>query len=116
MPSYPDFHRYYHHRRPSRFLWFAVGAATAALLVKHHQMRSDEQRFGLCRRASIQALHAPLQSHDTNATTSQSWSFGEPQQAQQWEEDKARLMALSRQAGDAVSMLPFQNEFVAHAL
>jgi hypothetical protein len=98
--------RYYRYCRPSRFIWFVLGAGTASWFIKHHQMRygHDEQLIGFCRRAPIQTPPS-LQSHDRNTTTGPQQPSWDQQRSQQWEEDKARLMALSQKAGDTVCLL-----------
>jgi len=116
---HPGFYPY-RRFRPSRLLWFILGGTAATLFIKHREMGSCEDRFRYCRRAQIQAPPSLQQGRDgaiaaspVNATAQnrfppqrdQAWNVGEQQKIQQWDEEKDRLLALGRQAGDTVSDL-----------
>jgi hypothetical protein len=103
---HPGYYRWHSWHRPSRLIWFVLGAGAATWFIKHNDMRygHDEQRIGFCRRAPIQPPPS-LQSHDWNATTGPQNPSWDQQRSRQWEEDKARLMALGQTAGDKVRVL-----------
>lgn len=126
--------------RPSRALWFLIGAATATLWIKHREYRNIERRgYGPCvRQRAIQsasqqqgALAEPSQSNVAPPTSpsqtpetlhsvsrainnlppADGWHFGERRQMEKWEEDKEKLMDFTLRATDAVSICVSVNEF-----
>jgi hypothetical protein len=108
-----DYHHGFHHyrrfRHPSRLLWFIIGGVAATWYIKRKEKHSDEYRFGCCRRPPIQAPQSTQQSNDDGVAQSRFpaprdhvWGAWEQQKADQWEEEKARLLNIGRQAGDTV--------------
>jgi hypothetical protein len=110
-----DWHyRPYHYRGgPSRILWFALGGLAASLWLKHKEAHAYGH-VGYCVRKPIQAspseqpqelptstpnppISVPQASNGKYAT----WGFGQTPPFG-WEEEKERMLALGRQAGDTV--------------
>lgn len=116
-------HYSYRFRGPSRILWFAIGAATASLLLKRTD--SHSRTFGHCRRLQHQT---PLPNSSvpdgtlsddahfaSSAPNSKSVTFlrdiprainnippwGSEQQ-QSWQQEKEHLADISRKVADAV--------------
>lgn len=112
-------YRYNHHwhwhpmhfrRGPSRLVWFFIGAGSATLLIKHKEasLHSDNKRYwGHCFRAPIQVPpslpNSPLQNNTDSSKYPhpQPWGLGD----EQWEADKEKLIAIARQAQDAMADL-----------
>jgi len=78
---------HYWHRRPSRFIWFIIGAATTTFW-----MNRDRVRSGYCHRPPIQPFAVP--------------SGPEVSSNPQWNE-RERMLPLSRKAEDKVSKSAF---------
>lgn len=118
-------HYSYRFRGPSRILWFAIGAATASLLLKRTD--SHSRTFGHCRRLQHQT---PLPNSSvpdgtlsddahfaSSAPNSKSVTFlrdiprainnippwGSEQQ-QSWHQEKEHLADISRKVADAVGV------------
>jgi hypothetical protein len=122
----------YHYHRPSRAFWFLIGAASAALWIKHREHRYAEGRYGPCiRQRAIQPATQqqgvpaePRQSNNAplpppsavqtsealhsvsrvinNIPPAEAWGFGERRQMEKWQEDKEKLMDFTLRATDAV--------------
>ncbi|KAM6495616.1 hypothetical protein JOM56_008322 [Amanita muscaria] len=125
MHPYP-----FHYYRPSRAFWFILGAASAALWIKHREYnRVNGTSYGHCIRqrqipqgspsmrvdgptpetpsASVTSSD-PLQSIDVCQTFSRAIfntlsAFGERKQLERWEEDKAKLKDLTSRATDTIA-------------
>jgi len=111
----------YPYRRPHRLFWFVLGGAAATLWLKHKEMYAHEGRWGHCVRvpmrpppflqssadpANTTTSTAPSPENHNQPTSPQPWVFGNQKaQMQKWEEDKARMLELSRQAGDTMTDL-----------
>ncbi|KAF5388720.1 hypothetical protein D9757_004799 [Collybiopsis confluens] len=42
-PDYDSWRRFHFHRRPSRILWFAIGAASATVFIMHRESKRNEK-------------------------------------------------------------------------
>ncbi|KAF7331545.1 hypothetical protein MKEN_00033600 [Mycena kentingensis (nom. inval.)] len=124
-PMHPHFYHGFHHfrRGPSRILWFTLGAASAAWFVKRreaHQHTTD-RHFGRCWRPPVGSLPQPNSDEwklrDLNniphATATEAppppsplpWGYPEAHRERQWDEEKAKLQAVGRQAEDVMTKL-----------
>ncbi|KAF9072297.1 hypothetical protein BDP27DRAFT_1320694 [Rhodocollybia butyracea] len=54
-PDYESFRRWHGHRRPSRLLWFAIGATSATVYIMHKQAHQNEKAmyWNNCYRAPV---------------------------------------------------------------
>lgn len=116
---------YFSYRRPSRILWFVIGAATASLLLKRTD--SHSRTFGHCRRLQYQTPtpnssvpDGALSDAQFASSAPNSWSvtllrdiprtinnippWGSEQQ-QSWQQEKEHLADISRKVADAVSVV-----------
>jgi hypothetical protein len=113
-----------YHRGPSRLLWFIFGGLAATWWIKRKECHAHAQgNVGFCVRKPIQPpapapanLPQPPSEEWTAEARSPSplptpptppkeekWSFGPPPAPPfGWEEEKERMLALGRQAGDTV--------------
>jgi hypothetical protein len=97
---HPGFRRYYR-RGPSRFLWLALGAGTALVLIQHRQGCPGENPHYFCRR--IHSFRSPQQTNNHGAGDTHGGSYvGWGPRDLQLERDKARLMDMGQQANAAV--------------
>ncbi|KAJ7583290.1 hypothetical protein C8J56DRAFT_1055052 [Mycena floridula] len=108
----------YRYSRPSRLLWFILGAATVKAWNYHQEARlyyANKRYWGNCFRAPIQVPnylpHSSLQSSleakrptDTAPRWRQQSSPWDDCEAQ-WERDKARLLELVKYAQDTAADL-----------
>lgn len=106
----------FHYHRPSRAVWFLIGAASATVWIKHREFRCAEGRHGPCVRQRViqpasqqqatgqipEALHS-VSRVINNIPPAEAWGFGERRQMEKWEEDKERLMDFTLRTTDAVS-------------
>ncbi|KIK60393.1 hypothetical protein GYMLUDRAFT_73844 [Collybiopsis luxurians FD-317 M1] len=55
-PDYDSFRRFHFHRRPSRLLWFAIGAASATVFIMHKESKQSEKAmyWKACSRPRVQ--------------------------------------------------------------
>jgi len=131
---YPYYHMHHFHRGPGRFVWFILGGIAATWWFKHKEMRAYERYAGYCVQKPVlpAALPAPgpemnetspSQSQNQNAPPRTYWGgntqaqYEAPRASpppaampfgwnnQQWEEEKERMWAMGRQAGDTMSEL-----------
>ena len=129
---YPYYHMHHFHRAPRRFIWFILGGAAATWWFKHKEMRAYERYMGYCVQKPVLPATLPAPGPEVNGTTpNQSQNpyapprthWGSSGQAQyeapraspppaampfgwnnqQWEEEKEKMWAMGRQAGDTVS-------------
>ena len=122
IPMYPYLFNY--RRGPSRVVWFILGGVFTALWFRHKEFPDNYHYVGHCVRRAVQAPptqqnnSAPphpraadtgddaggLNSRPPTASPPQaSWNPGQ-QPPLGWEEEKQRMLALGRQAGDTVSV------------
>lgn len=120
-------------RGGSRILWFLIGAGTVTWWSCHKEAHSNGRYFSHCYNPHIRPGPPPPQIASDNSVAHRQWQerlrnfnnmppatnspfppppgvqwgFGQQLQAQQWEEEKERMWALGRQAGDSVRSLPF---------
>jgi hypothetical protein len=123
---YPGAHYIHHFRHgPRRLVWFILGGVAATWWMKHKEMRAHERYIGHCVRQLPQPAPPQMngsapqlnQSPNTSPPTTKPYYWGETQYEapprpvplpfgwsnQQWEEEKERMWAMGRQAGDTVS-------------
>jgi hypothetical protein len=117
---YPYYQMHHFRRGPSRLIWFILGGVTAAWWMKHKEMRSHERYMGHCVRQSIQP--AEINGQQTQNTKAHWGGSAQAQYEapraspppqpmpfgwndQQWEDEKEKMWAMGRQAGDTVSCL-----------
>lgn len=114
------------YHRPSRAIWFLIGAASATLWIKHRESHCAEGRYGPCvRQRAIQpasqqqtiaqipeALHS-VSRVINNIPPAEAWGFGERRQMEKWQEDKERLMDFTLRTTDAVSDVSVWKDFYA---
>jgi hypothetical protein len=106
-------YHYYRHGGPSRIIWFIIGGLAASWWLKRREIH-DYAHIGYCVRKPIQAPSPnqaqehlnPLPEERTHLGVSQApsgkaWTFGQVPPFG-WEEEKERMLALGRQAGDTV--------------
>lgn len=134
MPHYYH-HPPYFARAPRRIVWFVLGGLTATWWIKHKEMRELERgghyyawcsssKFNHHRQQQEQIQdEAAAQAHTPPLSQGQQWARNAQQQQQQfgaapqypqmpfgwtnqhWEQEKEKMWALGRQAGDTVSLL-----------
>ena len=111
MP-YPHYHLAHWHRRPSRFLWFFIGAGTATWWILHKDANAYHRHgfFGHCRRPQLPppdngGTMNPDASPDSRDVPRNVPAWGVPfERAAQWDApDKEKMAHFSRQAVDTVS-------------
>ncbi|TFK32781.1 hypothetical protein BDQ12DRAFT_691974 [Crucibulum laeve] len=102
-------------RGPSRILWFAVGAGTAAWWIKHKD--TERRPFGHCVRPLLQAPPPPspptppsedwtpreISKAINNLGGKVEWGRGEQQTSHTWEDEQ--VAAFTRQAADTMTEL-----------
>ncbi|KAF7309699.1 hypothetical protein MIND_00341600 [Mycena indigotica] len=102
------------HTGPSRLLWFVIGAASATWWIhrKEHANPSNQHHFGRCIRPPVPPLAVePQPNRDTlppmqnPANRSPPWGYPEAHRARQFDEEKAKLQAIGRQAEDVMTKL-----------
>ncbi|KIY63507.1 hypothetical protein CYLTODRAFT_426053 [Cylindrobasidium torrendii FP15055 ss-10] len=89
------------HGRPSRLLWFLVGACTTAVYYKHREAHEGRaaKYWDVCKRH-----HAREQLEESRLATWRRQLEGQPRRAApdpEWDAEKARLAAVTRQTQDA---------------
>lgn len=108
MHPYP-----FHYYRPSRAFWFILGAASAALWIKHREYdRVNGTSYGHCIRqrqipqgSPSMRVDGPTPDTPSASVTSSDplQTFGERKQLERWEEDKAKLKDLTSRATDTIA-------------
>ncbi|KIK09039.1 hypothetical protein K443DRAFT_84152 [Laccaria amethystina LaAM-08-1] len=116
MP-YPHYHLAHWHRRPSRFLWFFIGAGTATWWILHKDANSYHRHgfFGHCRRpqlpppdnGSTMNPDASWPTPDSRAVPRNVPAWGVPfEREAQWDTpDNEKMAHFSRQAVDTATEL-----------
>jgi hypothetical protein len=131
---YPYYHMHHFNRGPRRFVWFILGGVAATWWFKHKEMRAYQRYTGYCVQKPVLPAAVPVPGPEMNETTpNQSQTQNAPPRTywggnaqaqyeapraspppaampfgwnnQQWEEEKERMWAMGRQAGDTVSFL-----------
>jgi hypothetical protein len=111
-------HYPYYRRGPSRIIWFILGGVAASWWMIRKEAHAAYGHIGYCVRKPIQAspsdqpqeLPASLPDERTPMSIPQTpngkyaaWGFGQTPPFG-WEEEKDRMLALGRQAGDTVCL------------
>jgi hypothetical protein len=114
----------FHYRRgPSRIVWFIIGGVFTALWFRHKEFPDNYRTVGYCVRRAVQPPptqqnnsapphpHASDAGNDAGGLDSRPPTASPPQASRNpehpplgWEEEKQRMLALGRQAGDTVSV------------
>jgi len=105
----PHFH--YFRRGPSRLIWFVLGGVAASWWIKHKEMRTHERYMGYCHRKPVYPA-PPASTLDENTANQSVNTSARPGATmpvvwgnKEWEEEKDRMWAMGRQAGDTMSEL-----------
>lgn len=98
-------------RGPSRLLWFILGGVAASWWIKHKEMRTHERYAGFCHRKPVYPAPPASVTFDGNTANQDVNTGAQPAGStvpvvwgnKEWEEEKDRMWAMGRQAGDTVS-------------
>ncbi|KAK0457690.1 uncharacterized protein EV420DRAFT_473502 [Desarmillaria tabescens] len=124
MYPYPSYHYFYRwHRRPSRLLWFVLGAGAATLFMKHREAARVNGKFywGHCQRHSVNYGPVPPQSRIAQwREETENWkptpppavpvgnsvyegNYSSGWREQEWDAEKEKMKAFGKQAQDAMT-------------
>jgi len=111
-PYYLAPHFRYFRRGPSRIVWFILGGAAASWWIKHKEMRTHERYMGYCHRKPVYPA-PPASTSDGSAANQDVNANAQPGSTtmpvvwgnKEWEDEKDRMWAVGRQAGDTMSEL-----------
>ncbi|KAJ7066740.1 hypothetical protein C8F01DRAFT_1124391 [Mycena amicta] len=101
------------HSRPSRLVWFLIGGLSASWWIHRKQSHypSLEQHFGRCIRQPVPPLpQNQTQNQDDHRLRDPRppalpWGYPEAHRERQFDEEKAKLQAIGRQAEDFMTKL-----------
>ena len=93
-----------------RLFWFLVGAGSATLWMKHHEIHKLDGK-------DKHRIECPANQPSVSLDECQRWTWSHRwdwhKAHSDWEDDRAKMVALSRQATDTVSVTSTSNEAYA---
>ncbi|KAF9245236.1 hypothetical protein BU15DRAFT_70993 [Melanogaster broomeanus] len=105
------FHHIYHHRGPSRIIWFIVGAGVATWWHHSSAMREHRAQYFPCvmQQRRVQGQYGERSDFNTAPSPTAGPLRGDGTvgwNQREWEESKEQLKHLQKRAGEAVTIPP----------